>query len=120
MAARVRMATGPSGMGAAELGSGLAPPHAPCDWTGSSRTVYVSAASARQRAGTSDSARKASSADSSSHTANIAHRRRSALSVIVSPRPVPSRRQKRSPATRRSSGRSRPIRDNPSGAVARR
>ena len=54
----------------------------------------------------SEPAMKRSSAASSSQTASIAHRRRSAPRVMLRPRPVPSRRQNRSPGTRRSAGRS--------------
>ena len=124
--ARVRMATGPPASAASLRATGAAArerdrrrptrrasaaaPSAPCS---------VSRPSARQRAGISEPARNASSAASSSQTANSAQRRRSAQIVIVRPRPVPSSRQKRRPGVRRSSGRSRPMRENASGAAAR-
>ena len=73
----------------------------------------------RQRGRTGESARKASSAASSSQTANSAQRAGRRLSVIVCPRPVPSSRQKRRPCVRPRAGRSRPIRENASGAASR-
>ena len=58
----------------------------------------------RPAPGISEPARNSSSAASSSQTANSAQRRRSALSVIAWPRPVPSSRQKRRPLVRAARG----------------
>ena len=123
-AARVRIATGTPGTPAARGCASAAlnsasPPQAPCARSGASRTPKTSLARSSQPAATGEAARKASSAASSSHTANSAQRHRSADSVIVCPRPVPISFQKRSPAVRRSNGRSSPIRDNPCAALAR-
>ena len=121
--ARVRIATGRrrGGAGARRPRAGRVPPHAPCD---AQRRQPHGVALRAQRAPAGRRPRSrpgsASSAASSSQTANSAQRRRSALSVIVSPAPRAEQPPEAQPGRRAAApGGPGPCARMPRGAAAR-